>query len=769
VSNTPISAITPSGEGLALPSSVRPRARRWRLGGRFTRYVVREIAFPTVFALLGLTVLAIATDLVGYADLVLNRGWGASEVGTIALFRTVPMFGRVIPFAALLGPLVALGRLGADREILALEASGVSLRRLVAPVALVAAALAVPALAISTVVAPWANRSLNAVFAAAAQRNAGTVLRSGAVNTLGRWRIQAQEVSSDGTRLRGLALWVPPLAQTVFAQSASVEQAPGGGKRLLIENGAILRRDEGGPAYVRFDRMQQEIGADEANSAAEAADWISAAPLEALAEATRAETDPVQRYAAAAEWQRRFALPAAVAILGLLAVPLLLRGGQMSRAGGALLGVVAIAVYMGLLQLSDAMLHADGVPVAVAVWFPDAVLAAAAVGLLARPRGVGSGERGWLRRRPTESRSKARSESALRPRRFVLDRYVAIRFAETAALCFAGMLVALVLVDIVENLQWFTRYHSTLDEVARFYAARMPVLVARVVPMALLVGAAVTMSLLGVTGELLGMRACGIAALRPSLPILALCGVVAGLYHVVIDQVVPHAAARALQIKRFEIKNQLSEQVSVWTRMGDRLYEADRLDPMRGVAQGLTVYEVGDDGLPRARTDAVEARHVGRGTWQLDGPERIEVTSQGPAQLPADGFIQLGDDLAAEVSSSGLTIRELRQEIRRVEHRGYDATPYRVDLQTRIAAPLACLVLPALALLIAATGPPFPKPAQIILLSAGVGVAWSLLSAAATSLGYRGTVPPAIGGWSPSLALLALAIVLAIRLRRLGL
>jgi LPS export ABC transporter permease LptG len=753
----------------AEPSAPVPRAaRRWRLGPRLGRYIAREIAFPSLFVLCGLTVLAIAVDLVGYADLVVNRGWGARDVAELALLRAAPMFGRMIPFSVLLGSLVALGRLGADREILALEACGVSAKRLALPVSLFGGLFAALALTITAYAAPEANRSLEALLVATAQRNAGTVLRSGVVNTIGRWRIQAQEVSSAGDHLRGVALWVPSMGQTVFAQSASIEPDPSGGKRLLVENGVVLRHAEDGPAYVRFDRMQQLMSGDDTSAPAEAVDWLAGASLSALEEAIRSQSDLAQRREVEAEWHRRFALPAAVALFGLLAVPLFLSRGQLSRSGGALLGLVAIGVYFGLLQLSNGLLNARDVPVAAAVWLPDAVLGAAALAGVARRRRAGAAEAGAGRLRELWSRRHRASEGTLRTRRFVLDRYVGTQFAETAALCFAAMLVAFVLIDVIDNLQWFTKYRSTLDEMLRFYAARLPLLAARVVPMALLVAAALTMSLLGVTGELIGMRACGVPSLRTVVPILALCSVVALFYQVIVDQVVPHAAARATQIKRFEIKSQATERVSVWTRVADRLYEVDRIDPLRGVAQGLTVYEIGADGLPRSRTDAPEARHVGGGIWQLSEPERIEVAADGPKQVPADTFTKLGEDLAAEVSSSGLSIRELRHEIRVVERRGYDATPYRVDLQVKLAAPLACVILPALALLFAVGGPPFPRPAQILLLSAAVGVVHLLLSAVGTSLGYRGAVSPMLAGWGPAGALLAVAMYLAARVRVLG-
>ena len=44
-----------------------------------------------------------------------------------------------------------------------------------------------------------------------------------------------------------------------------------------------------------------------------------------------------------------------------------------------------------------------------------------------------------------------------------------------------------------------------------------------------------------------------------------------------------------------------------------------------------------------------------------------------------------------------------------------EISAYRTDLQMKIAAPLACLLLPLIALFFAATGPPFPRPVHTLI------------------------------------------------------
>src|SRR5690606_12161152 len=233
-------------------------ARRRGLGRTLRRAVRRELAFPTAFALGGITFLVLAADMVVYSDLIVNRGFGAAEVGWVALYRSVPMLARAIPFAVLIGTLVALGRLGADREIIALEASGVSARSLARPVARFAAFFAAAGLFLALVAVPWAHRSLDETLRAFEEGKGGTPFRAGQVQRLGEWRIVARHVSPRGDVLRALAVRAPTLGGTVFAERAVLANEDGA-RVLDIANGVVMATVGGRPTQVRFDTMRQVL------------------------------------------------------------------------------------------------------------------------------------------------------------------------------------------------------------------------------------------------------------------------------------------------------------------------------------------------------------------------------------------------------------------------------------------------------------------------------------------------------------------------------
>ena len=734
----------PHGERIAAPAAgaARPEARP--LGRTLRRYTVRQIASALFVVMAVFTFAVLAAELVDYSDLVINRGFGAQEVATIALHRMLPVIAQTLPFALLVTALTAIGRMGADRSLLALAACGVSPLRLVRPVFGCSLLVTALALFVSWEVTPRMNRSLNQAIARAASRNPGGVLHGGSVASFGDWRVEARQVSKSGEELRGIAAYAPPLGETLFAEHGRLARH-GDEAWIELRDGAFLMPIQGELAEIRFDALDQKLELDAAS--VHVVDPVAAASASELFESAAHAPTPSLRRQALAELHGRVALPAAGALFGWIAVPLLLARGRVSRAGGAALGLVTTVAYYGLVQLGHGLVRSESFPVAAAVWLPNALLALIAAALTWRV-GRGRLRESWR----TRLAARRQLEAGARPprsHRRILDRYVFRRFAELTALCFGVLLLAYLLMDVMDNLKWFTRYGSTPSEILRYYAARLPLLVSRVLPLALVAAAALTTSLFVASGELLGMRACGISAGRTVTPIVASCMLLAAFYHLLANEWTPHASALASRIKNTEIKNRSATRHSVWHRSSNSLYEIAWLDPLSGVAEGVTFYELGHDGLPVSRTDAARARHIGNGVWQLSDALRTEITPTRIHRVEAQAYASLGDELPAEVDSGDLPLRELGRQIRDAERDGYDATPLRVEAHLRRASPLACVVLPALALVFATLGPPFATLGQMILVSFALALAHGLLTALGASLGNGGALPPAIAGWGP--------------------
>lgn len=778
------------------------RTTHRRPGGTLYRSLIAEMIFPTVLALGGFTLAVLTNDLVGLTDLVINRGLPASTVLLITLYKAIPITSQMVPFAVLVGALVALGRLGADREILVLEASGISAARLLGPVLAFAAAMTGIAIALSLYIAPWSHRQLDATLLEASRIRPGAAIQAGAANRFGQWRLQAREVSSSGDSMRGVLVWLPDARETVFAEAGHLESDETGSIRVTLENGAMLPDPRVRPREIRFEQMTLTLPREEKPMRAAGSDEFVASTLRELALAARGleakgdgtpasegeapepseRTDQSPTEVARAEvaqraWvelNQRLALPVATLVFGLLVVPLFLSRATYSRAGGAVLGLVGTVVYYGLVQLGQTLVQAGMFGVTAGVWLPNLVLGGVALLMAFRLPRMSSFGRHSDRTRERSRRRRQRRERAdagrIRAHRWPLQRYVAGRFVRMALLCFTLLLVAYLVVDVLERMRWIAHFGATGGETLRYFGARLPLLASRVVPMALLAGTALTVSLLAVQGELVAIRACGIPAPRALLPILAICGLVAPAYFLLNNEVLPRSNALQHYLKYVVIKGSAgrADAGRFWHLAGDDVYEVDSLDTEAGTATNLTIYRLRADHTPVSRSDAREARHIGGGFWRLVDPMRVEVSADGVREVQAAPFEELGQTLSKRVDTRHLSVGELGSEISELEDAGFEATPFRVDYWVKIATPVACLVLPALALLFAVSGPPFPSSALTLMMSVAVAVAYVLLTGVGTSLGYSRALSPVLAAWAPNLVFAAVATYLGLRLRGFG-
>lgn len=724
------------------------------------RYLARELVAPTLLALLGLGIVVLAKNVLGWVDLVTNRGVALPAVAGIAALQVVPVVAQLLPFAFLLGALVTLGRLREDSEVVALEASGVAPHRLAGPLLAVATLVTIAAATFSLDLAPRAQRRLQGALTEVVLASPGAALRGGVGQTFGGRRLEAREVSPKGDALRGVLLWMPDVGETVYADAATIASRDATTVVLTLFDGDVLLRPSGGPREIRFRRLETELSQNMGAALGDAADPLAAAGDADLRRLAAESPDAALRGRAALEHARRRALPAATFGFALLALPLALGGVRSSRALGAVVGLVCTLAYYGGVQLGSGVARSGALGPVAAAWLPNLLLLAAGLPLwLGLLRASG--------REPVRRlRLGALATSAERPRWRALPRMVALTFLGLFALCLAALALGYLLVDVLERLQWFARNDAGFADALRWYGARAPLLAARVFPMALLAASALAVARLAATSELAAMLACGLSPRRALAPIALCVALLAPLHAVLAEVVLPRTNRLADAIKEGRIKRS-AEVVSqaVFQREGDHVVRADTLDGGDGRAENLTVYQLDAAGRPIARIDAPRATDLGGGRWALEDAAEIRITPHGLERVPGPAMVELGEVRARALDTTHLTLPALAAEIARVERSGMDATTLRVDRAARLVAPLASLVLPLVGVLLAVAGPPFPRPALVLLVCAAVGVGYQVLNAIGISLGYGKTLAPWLAGGLPAVAGLAAIGFLAWRRR----
>ena len=124
---------------------------------RLTRYVLSELAAATLVAIFVWTVILLLNDLFFIARLAIQKDLGIAITLEILALKIPNLLILAIPIGTLLGSLIAIGRLSADGEIVALQAAGLGPFQLIRPVALHGLVAFCAASAIYALAQPWAS------------------------------------------------------------------------------------------------------------------------------------------------------------------------------------------------------------------------------------------------------------------------------------------------------------------------------------------------------------------------------------------------------------------------------------------------------------------------------------------------------------------------------------------------------------------------------------------------------------------------------------
>jgi lipopolysaccharide export system permease protein len=129
-----------------------------------SRYILKETVFPFFMSLSLISFMLIMNKVLTLVDLVLKHGVGLGVVLRLVAYVLPSTFAITIPMALLVAAMLALGRLSADMELVALKAGAISLGRLLKPLLWLGLAFSLGMLLFNELALPRANQGYKALF-----------------------------------------------------------------------------------------------------------------------------------------------------------------------------------------------------------------------------------------------------------------------------------------------------------------------------------------------------------------------------------------------------------------------------------------------------------------------------------------------------------------------------------------------------------------------------------------------------------------------------
>jgi lipopolysaccharide export system permease protein len=224
-----------------------------------TRYVLRQLLAPFLFAAILLTALMMLDVVADRFGSLVGKGLGWRIVSEVFLYSIPFIFAVIVPMAVLVAVLFVFNRLAADNEISAMKASGVSLGRITLPVVALATLLAAGLVHFNNTTLPESNHKLALLLHSIARKSPTFAVRDREVNEIveGVFLV-AQSKEQARNLLIDVTIWDVQSSQaqrTIYADSAVMGLATNGEQEdlfLTLFDGVLHETSSQAP-----DRLQR--------------------------------------------------------------------------------------------------------------------------------------------------------------------------------------------------------------------------------------------------------------------------------------------------------------------------------------------------------------------------------------------------------------------------------------------------------------------------------------------------------------------------------
>ncbi len=360
---------------------------------RKTTYVcILKETLPIFFiGMLTFTIILLMDKILKLIELTVS-GVNFFQILMLLLYVSPSFLIFTIPIGLLLGTLLAFGRLSGDSEIIAFKASGVSLYQLY----LLILILSLSAYLLTSFLVfyglPWGNRGFVSTLYLMTRSKANIEIKERVFNdTFNGLVIYVDKVPIQGKRMEGILIHdkrEKDNVSSIFAKEGFIASNPESQEVVLrLHDGNLHRFEPNANVYqkVKFDTydLRLELGKVLAAYGARLSEReMSINELKKKIERKNKIGEDTTNLKI--EFHRRYAIPLACIIFGLIGVPLGIQPRRSGRSYGFILSVFIILAYYISLTIFEIFAEKKTIPPFVAGWAPNFLFGGLGIYLLVK-------------------------------------------------------------------------------------------------------------------------------------------------------------------------------------------------------------------------------------------------------------------------------------------------------------------------------------------------------------------------------------------------
>ncbi|MBW1749374.1 MAG: LPS export ABC transporter permease LptF [Deltaproteobacteria bacterium] len=347
-------------------------------------YLATELLAPFFASFLILYGVFFLVRLIPLLEVVLELGINFSDFVRLFSYIFPHLLLYVIPMASMAGIIIGFTRLTNDREILALKACGISLRRMLPPVIMVAAVIASLTGYFSIRLIPAGEIAMRQLmFQLAKEKIDKGIKEKKFTEALGDLVVYVDQIDEKNqwtgvfvSDMRDRLQPIITMAKNGYME-ADVQNM---GVTIVLNNGTLHNTDGKDNQVIRFSRYQLQIplkpptriGGDDVTQISKGA--MSQQQL--LYSARQYGPDTKKGIIFLTEYHHRLVLPVGCFLLSLLGLPLGLQAEPGRKAAGIPLGLGFFVLYYVAFTMCRTLVEDMTLPLVFGMWLPNIIFAA---------------------------------------------------------------------------------------------------------------------------------------------------------------------------------------------------------------------------------------------------------------------------------------------------------------------------------------------------------------------------------------------------------
>ncbi|HYE52889.1 MAG TPA: LPS export ABC transporter permease LptG [Azospirillaceae bacterium] len=339
----------------------------------------------------------------------------------------------------------------------------------------------------------------------------------------------------------------------------------------------------------------------------------------------------------------------------------------------------------------------------------------------------------------------------------ILVRYLSKAFLTRFLAALLAFTALLQLLDLLDAASQVLERGGGVGDIAWYALLRLPVIVERLVPLAVLIGSLATLLGLAQNNEIVALKSAGMTPYRLLLVLTPAALAVSVFHFVLSDQVAPRAERAFLTWWQEGAPpgEEAREEKTVWLRAGATVVSVGRVLEKGRVLDRVELFPRDTEGRVTERVTAERATYAD-GAWMLHGVRRL-VLKPG-----AVGDVQVLDAMPWEVGLHPTNVVEVAAPTERIpamrlrtilsgEWAGANSPAYyRTRLHETYAGPLASLIMLLLSAPVAHGMRRGGTLSKGLAVGVVIGLCYLLADGMLAALGEAGALPAALAAWAPT-------------------